>query len=200
MLNVRRIQPNPVAQPLYSNITHLKIIHHSPFYYIYQRSLSTLVSSKTSEESRKSTSSSTTGLLALALCRITSLGTEDILGVGSSIAVDHLAAVDTTVGRDVVVCLCGGVLVLGNGSSIGRVDNHDHALLAVLGLGAVDVDGLVVGNGDHEHGVVASLAATVGGVGATLGVTWDGLEVGEEGVGSGLAGLVCCRGGHTVVL
>lgn len=70
----------------------------------------------------------------------------------------------------------------------------------MLGLGAVDVDGLVVGNGDHEHRGVASLATAVGWVGAALGVTGDGLEVGEEGVGSGLAGLVCCRGGHAVVL
>jgi len=70
----------------------------------------------------------------------------------------------------------------------------------MLGLGAVDVHGLVVGDGNHEGGRVCSLAATVGGVGGTLGVTGNGLEVGEEGVCLGLAGRVCVGGSHTVVL
>lgn len=94
----------------------------------------------------------------------------------------------------------------------------------MLGLRAVDVHGLVVDDGDHEHGCVSSLAVvvavaavafTVSGSGSSSGIasttsatcTWgavgvagDGLEVGEDGVRLGLAGAVCVGGGDTVVL
>lgn len=96
----------------------------------------------------------------------------------------------------------------------------------MLGLRAVDVHGLVVDDGDHEHGCVSSLAVVVAvatvaftvtvsgsssssGIASTtsatctwgaVGVAGDGLEVGEDGVRLGLAGAVCVGGGDTVVL
>jgi hypothetical protein len=84
-------------------------------------------------------------------------------------------------------------------------------LLAMLGLRTVDVHRLVVGDGNHEHGGVSSLAvvvavATVASVATTVtvwrtvGVTRDGLEVGEDCVLLRLARGVCVRGSYTVVL
>lgn len=77
----------------------------------------------------------------------------------------------------------------------------------MLGLRAVDVDGVCVGDGDHEHGCVGGLAVVVFGVaavgiavGAAVGVTRNGLEVGEDGVVLGLAGVVGGGGGDGVVL
>lgn len=77
----------------------------------------------------------------------------------------------------------------------------------MLGLGAVDVHRLVVGDGNHEHGrvaglsvVVPPLAARVGSVGAGVGVSWDGLEVGENGILLRLARVVGSRRGDRVVL
>jgi hypothetical protein len=83
-------------------------------------------------------------------------------------------------------------------------------LLAMLGLGAVNVHGLVVGDRNHEHGGVSGLAIVVAvatiasvaasAVGRTVGITRDGLEVGEDGVLLGLARAVCVGRGNTVVL
>ena len=127
--------------------------------------------------------------------------TENVPRVGASVVVENLSTADTASGADVVVCLRSLVLVLGDGGSVWGVDDHDHALLAVLGLRAVDVHGLVVGDGDHEHGRAASLAvvvavATIASVSATIaigvsvGVTRNWLEVGEDGVLLGLTGRV----------
>jgi len=194
-----------------------------------------VVLTKACKESSKTTSTSTPTLaLAIAVrsrlrcrCCITSRTTENALGCGSSKVVNDLSTADATLGRNVVVCLSSEVLVLSYSLSVGRVDDHDHALLAMLGLRTVDVHGLVVDDGDHEHGCVSSLAVvvavaavafTVSGSGSSSGIasttsaasatcTWgavgvagDGLEVGEDGVRLGLAGAVCVGGGDTVVL
>ena len=193
-----------------------------------------VVLTKARKESGKTTTSSTATLaFAIAFCgrlccrrRITSRTTEDALGSGSSKVVDDLSAADATLGRNVVVCLSSEVLVLRHGLSAGRVDDHDHALLAMLGLRAVDVHGLVVDNGDHEHGRISSLAVVVAvtavsftvavsgsgsssGIASTtcttctggaVGVTGNGLKVGEDGVRLRLAGAVCVGGSDTVVL
>lgn len=86
----------------------------------------------------------------------------------------------------------------------------------MLRLGAVDVHGVRVGDGDHEHGgvrgglltpVVLATAATATAVTTAVAVAVagrshgsDGLEVAEDGVVLGLAGLVGGRGRDGVVL
>ena len=77
----------------------------------------------------------------------------------------------------------------------------------MLGLRAVDVDRVGVGDRDHEHGSVAGLtvvvlvlAASVATIGATVGVSGDGLEVGEDSVLLRLARVVGSRRGNRVVL
>lgn len=76
----------------------------------------------------------------------------------------------------------------------------------MLGLRAVDVDGVGIRDRDHEHGCVAGLAVVVpvlalaptvasaiAAVGATVGVTGDGLEVREDSVPLRLARVVGSR-------
>lgn len=84
----------------------------------------------------------------------------------------------------------------------------------MLGLRAVDVDGLVVGDGNHEHWGVTGLAVVVpvtattvtatitrgSGVGASVGVAGNGLEVGEDGIPLRLARVVGGRRGNRVIL
>lgn len=65
----------------------------------------------------------------------------------------------------------------------------------MLRLAAVDVHGVRGGDGDHEHGCVGA-----GGRRGRVGVTRDGLEVGEYGVGFGLAGAGGGAGCYAVVL
>lgn len=66
----------------------------------------------------------------------------------------------------------------------------------MLSLRAVDVHGLGVGDGNHEHGGVAGLAVgvpAIAGIGRTVGVSGNGLEVREDGVPLRLAGVVGSR-------
>lgn len=178
----------------------------SPIRLILSSIFSPLVSLSATEQSSKtacraapSTTRSRTSLLATLLCScsIASLSAKDVLGVGSGLVVCDGAAGHAAAGGDVVVGLSSLVRVLGDSIAVGGVDDHDHAGLAMLGLRAVDVHGLSVGDGDHEHGRVAGLAVVVlvlsacgGGVGAAVGVAGDGLEVGEDGVLLGLARVV----------
>ena len=115
--------------------------------------------------------------------------TKDVLGVGTGLVVCDRTTGHTTLGRNIVVGLSSLVRVLGDSIAVGRVDDHDHALLAMLSLGAVNVDRVGVGDGDHKHGGVAGLAvvvlvlaATVATVGAAVGVSGNRLEVREDGV------------------
>ena len=135
------------------------------------------------------------------------MSTEDVLRVGTGLVVCDRSTGHTTPGRNVVVGLSSLVRVLSDSIAVGRVDDHDHALLAMLGLRAVDVDGIGVGNGYHEHGSVASLtvvipvlSATVATIGATVGVPGNGLEVREDSVPLRLARVVGSRRGDGVVL
>jgi hypothetical protein len=158
--------------------------------------------SKQSSESATSTSSLATSLLG-SRGSIASLSTEDILRVGTGIVVHNGSTGHTAPGRNIVVGLSSLVCVLGHGIGIGRVDDHDHALLAMLRLRAVDVNGLVIGDRDHEHGRVAGLTVLVparGAVGASLRVARNRLEVREEGVLLGLARPVGSGRGNRVVL
>jgi len=176
--------------------------------------LDRLVAPATSKEGCKAASSSAAAVLlaAVLVCvgsgsSIASLSTENVPGVGASVVVGDGATGHAAAGRNVVVGLSSLVGILGDSVAVGRVDDHDHALLAMLGLRAVDVDGLIIRDGDHEHGSVAGLAVVVpvaastiastiasgsGGVavGASIGVSGDGLEVGEDGVPLRLARVV----------
>lgn len=75
----------------------------------------------------------------------------------------------------------------------------------MLGLGAVNVDRVCVRDWHHEHGSVASLAvvvpvfafalassiaSSIASVGASIRVSGDRLEVGEDGIPLGLARVV----------
>lgn len=165
-----------------------------------------LVSTETQKCCKATTATAVTAIAAIVVrvrccCCIACLRTENVPRVSASVVVEHLSTADTAPGADVVVCLRGLVLVLGDGGSVRGVDDHDHALLAVLGLRAVDVHGLIVGDGHHEHGgvarlavvvavaAVASVSATVA-VGVSVGVSGNWLEVGEDGIPLGLAGRV----------
>lgn len=82
----------------------------------------------------------------------------------------------------------------------------------MLSLGAVDVDGVVVRDGDHEHGVVAGLTLVVllallavssgrsSGVVVRAGRRSDGLEVAEDCILLGRARAVGVRRSNRVVL
>jgi hypothetical protein len=131
--------------------------------------------------------------------------TQHVLRIRARGVVHHLPATQTSLGADIVVRLGRLVRVLRYSLRVRRVDDHDHALLAVLRLRAVDVHGVGVCDGHHEHGGVAGLAVVVAAVSAAVtrravGVAGDGLEVGEDCVALGLAGGVCVGGGYAVVL
>ena len=164
------------------------------------------LSEYSSESATSTTSSSSLPTLTLPLASrgsIAGLSTEDILRVGTGIVVYNSSTGHTALGRNIVLGLSSPVCELGHSVGIGRVDDHDHALLAMLRLGAVDVHRLVVGDRDHEHGVVAGLTVRVparGAVGAALRVARNRLEVREDGVLLGLARLVGSRRGNRVVL
>ena len=165
-------------------------------------SLSLSKQSSDSATSTSSTSSLTTSLLS-SRGSIASLSTENILRVGASLVVYNGSTGHTALGRNIVVGLGSLVCVLSHSIGIGRVDDHDHALLAMLRLRAVDVNGLGVGDRDHEHGRVAGLTVLVparGAVGAGLRVAGNGLEVREESVLLGLARPVGSGRGNRVVL
>jgi hypothetical protein len=192
-------------------------IRLAPPHQVLFDTLVTLASTEKSSETTSSAASIATGILSLAtlalgLCvrssGITSIGTEDVLGVGSSLVVGDRATRHATAGRDVVIGLSSLVRVLCDSIAVGRVDDHDHALLAMLGLRAVDVDGLVVGDRDHERGSVAGLAVLVPvlavtsltAIGRAVGVSGNGLEVGEDGVPCRLTRGVGVRLSDRVVL
>lgn len=199
-------------------------IRLAPPHQVLFDSLVTLASTEKSSETTSSAASIATGILSLAtgvlslatlalgLCvrssGITSIGTEDVLGVGASLVVGDRATRHATAGRDVVIGLSSLVRVLCDSIAVGRVDDHDHALLAMLGLRAVDVDGLAVGDRDHERGSVAGLAVLVPvlavtsltAIGRAVGVSGNGLEVGEDGVPCRLTRGVGVRLSDRVVL
>lgn len=160
------------------------------------------------------------GRLALALALRVGLRcgrccSDDTVGrVGASSVVDNLSARDATLGALVLLRLGSELSVLRDTHTRSRgVDDHDHALLAVLRLGAVDVHRLVVHDRDHEHGRVTRLALVVlvllsaflaigSGSGVVVGASGcgDGLEVAEDGIP-----LRCARGvgigrGNRVIL
>ena len=124
--------------------------------------------------------------------------------VGASSVVLYSSSIDSTLGADVVLSFGSFLLVLVHGDAIcairWRVDDHDHALLAVLGLRAVDIHWLGIGDRDHEHRRVAGLAIVVPIAFPVLSVSvplwgWSGnwLEVREDGVSLRLAGTVGVR-------
>ena len=65
----------------------------------------------------------------------------------------------------------------------------------MLGLGAIDVNGVSIRDGYHEHRRVAGLAIVVPAVASTVrasfGVAGDRLEIREDCVVLGLARVVC---------
>lgn len=172
-----------------------------------------LVVSPTTKQSSEATSSATTStvLLSSVVVRVRSgrsiacLSAKHVLRVGTSLVVGDGTARHTATGRDVVVGLSSLVRILSNSIAIRRVDDHDHALLAVLGLRTVDVDGLVVGNRNHEHGSVACLAVLIPvlalasspvgsrcstAIRASIRVSRDRLEIGEDSIPLRLARVV----------
>ena len=73
----------------------------------------------------------------------------------------------------------------------------------MLSLRAVDVHRVGGGDGDHEHRSIAGLAVlvpAVAGIGRAVGVSGDGLEVGEDRILRGLARAVGVGLSNRVVL
>ncbi len=120
-----------------------------------------------------------------------SLSTRLLCVLASSVVLDGSTG-DARVGAGAGSGFLSSGLHLANGSSVGRVDDHDHASLAMalLRLRAVDVGGVGVSDGHGELRL---------GVGSLAGL--DGLELGVDGSGStGVAWVGQGRGHNTVVL
>jgi hypothetical protein len=159
------------------------------------------------QQARSASSASSASSFALTLTlrsrrSITRVRAQHLLWIRSGGIIQNLPTRLAALRADVVSGLCSFVGILLHCLCIGRVDDHDHALLTMLSLRAVDVHRLVIDNGDHERRRIGSRLTPIvlSAIAPIRSWSSDRLEVGENGVGLWLARRIGIRRSDAVVL